>query len=234
MQEVGREGPAVLLQVVDAGHGGLDMRVHAAFLGLPPPLAQVARGTGRHDVLPGRATTQSSRRHMIKGQLIGVAAVLALELIASDIARDMRLTLLAIGGGNPTPHESQEIVRRNIGGCVNFISDVSTQELNLLYNAAFCLIYPSIYEGFGIPILEAMAANRPIVLSDLSVFREITEDQGIYFPHDDVESMAFAIEKVLFSSSEAARLVEYGKKRVEAFSFKSLAAQLESLYTSLS
>ena len=114
------------------------------------------------------------------------------------------------------------------------LSDLSDSEVRCAYKLCSLFVFPSSYEGFGIPILEAMAAHRPIVLSDLSVFREITEEKGIYFPHDNVEAMAFAIEKVLFSSSETARLVEYGKGRVEAFSFKSLAAQLEILYNSLS
>ena len=52
------------------------------------------------------------------------------------------------------------------------------------------VVFPSRYEGFGIPVLEAMAAHRPIVLSDIPVFRELTEDKGAYFPPDDSEAMA--------------------------------------------
>ena len=91
-------------------------------------------------------------------------------------------------------------------------------------------VFPSAYEGFGIPILEAMAAGRPMVLSNLRVFREITQDRGIYFPCDDSGAMAHAIEEVLYSSDKRRRLVEYGNSRVQDFSFHSLAAQVESLY----
>ena len=77
-----------------------------------------------------------------------------------------------------------------------------------------------------------MAAKRPMVLSDIPVFREITQNKGVYFPHDNVELMAMAIEKVLSSSSHRERLIEYGNIRVQDFSFKSLAGQVEHLYRS--
>jgi glycosyltransferase involved in cell wall biosynthesis len=78
-----------------------------------------------------------------------------------------------------------------------------------------------------------MAASRPMVLSDLPVFREITQDQGVYFPYHDPELMANAIEIILSSGNERQRLIEYGNERVKAFSFRSLAKQLERLYRSL-
>ena len=78
-----------------------------------------------------------------------------------------------------------------------------------------------------------MAAGRPMVMSDIPAFREITENKGIYFPHDDTDAMASAMEKVLSSSGDRARLIEYGNGRVHAFSFNSLAKQLEGIYRSL-
>ena len=72
-----------------------------------------------------------------------------------------------------------------------------------------------------------------MVLSDIPVFREITQNKGVYFLHDDVEAMAAAIETVLSSSSQRASLISYGEERVRAFSFKSLAGQLESVYRTL-
>jgi glycosyltransferase involved in cell wall biosynthesis len=78
-----------------------------------------------------------------------------------------------------------------------------------------------------------MAAERPIVLSDTPVFQEITQDKGVYFPHDDAEEMAATIETVLTSRMERTRLIEYGRERVQAFNFERLAGQLESLYKTL-
>jgi glycosyltransferase involved in cell wall biosynthesis len=78
-----------------------------------------------------------------------------------------------------------------------------------------------------------MAAGRPMVLSDIPVFREITENRGIYTPHNDDRAMARAIGKILASNNERKRLIEYGKKRVRDFSFNTLAAKLEGVYKSL-
>jgi len=116
---------------------------------------------------------------------------------------------------------------------VKLLSGLSDLEVRCAYKLCSLFIFPSSYEGFGIPILEAMAARRPMVLSDLAVFREITQEKGVYFPCHDVELMALAIENVLSSSSERARLVEYGSERVRAFSFPNLAAKLERLYRML-
>lgn len=116
---------------------------------------------------------------------------------------------------------------------VTFLSGLSDLEVRCAYKLCSLFVFPSSYEGFGIPILEAMAAGCPMVLSDIPVFREITQNWGVYFPHDDVDAMASAIDAVLSSSSQRTSLINYGKERVQAFSFKSLAGQLESVYREL-
>ena len=102
--------------------------------------------------------------------------------------------------------------------------------LSSLYQNAIALINTSNYEGFGIPILEAMAAQRPMVLSDLPVFREITENQSIYFDPNKIESIADVILKTYSSKSEQERLVDYGLKRMEAFKYHNLAQDLVKIY----
>jgi glycosyltransferase involved in cell wall biosynthesis len=71
------------------------------------------------------------------------------------------------------------------------------------------------------------------VLSDIPVFREVTQGNSFYFPNDDVEAMTIAIETVLDSSSERERQIDYGDRRVKEFGFPRLAAQVENLYLSL-
>jgi glycosyltransferase involved in cell wall biosynthesis len=125
------------------------------------------------------------------------------------------------------------IEQAKLTGSVKFLSGLCDLEVRCIYKLSSLFVFPSSYEGFGIPILEAMAAERPMVLSDIPVFREITQNKGVYFPHDDAEAMSAAIQTVLSSTSERKRLVEYGKERVKAFSFQSLSGQLASLYDSL-
>jgi glycosyltransferase involved in cell wall biosynthesis len=91
-------------------------------------------------------------------------------------------------------------------------------------------VFPSVYEGFGIPILEAMAAQCPMVISDLPVFREITENQSLYFNPNNAESIATEIWNVLNSSVEQKRLIDYGVKRVRDFTYDKLAQRLENIY----
>lgn len=148
--------------------------------------------------------------------------------------RGRSCALLIVGNDSGLGKTIQERIESvHLSGCVKVLSDLSDLEVRCVYQLCSLFVFPSSYEGFGIPILEAMAAKRPMVLSDIPVFREITQDKGVYFPHDNVELMVLAIESVLSSSSERARLVEYGNERVQAFSFQSLAAQVERLYRSL-
>ncbi len=127
----------------------------------------------------------------------------------------------------------ERIESAKLTSTVKFLSGLSDFEVRCIYKLCSLFIFASSYEGFGIPILEAMAAERPMVLSDIPVFREITQDKGFYFPHCDAEAMAVAIETVLSSSSESARLVGHGKKRVKDFSFQSVSGQMASLYKEL-
>lgn len=157
-----------------------------------------------------------------------------LEAVARLRDRGRSCSLVIIGNDSGERNAIEERVESaNLSGHVKILSGLSDLEVRCAYKLCSLFAFPSAYEGFGIPILEAMAASRPVVLSDIPVFREITQNSGVYFPHDDVESMAHAIENVLSSSSERDRLVKYGDTRVQTFSFHSLAAQVEGLYRTL-
>ncbi len=149
-----------------------------------------------------------------------------------DRGRSYRLLIIGNDSGERRAIE-ERVKADNLSGHVQILSGLSDKEIRCAYKLCSLFVFPSSYEGFGIPILEAMAAGRPMVLSDIAVFREITQDRGVYFPHDDAEAMAAAIEAVLSSSSECARLINYGKGRVQAFIFQSMSGQLESLYRTL-
>jgi glycosyltransferase involved in cell wall biosynthesis len=143
-------------------------------------------------------------------------------------------SLLIVGNDNGEKKVIEErIESAKLSGTVKFLSGLSDLEVRCAYKLCSLFVFPSSYEGFGIPILEAMAAERPMVLSDTPVFREITQDMGVFFPHADDKAMALAIESVLSSGSEYTRLVDYGKERVQAFSFGNLSLQLENLYRNL-
>lgn len=104
---------------------------------------------------------------------------------------------------------------------------VSDSELCALYTRARCFIYPSIYEGFGIPPLEAMSFDCPIAVSSTSSMPEVCGEAGIYFDPFNVELISRAIIKMMnCSETEKNILVENGKKQVETFTSRHQEAQL--------
>lgn len=148
--------------------------------------------------------------------------------------RGLNVSLVIIGNdsGQKSAIE-QRIGAAGLSGHVSILAGLTDLEVRCAYQLCKLFVFPSTYEGFGIPILEAMAAQRPMVLSDLPVFREITEHQGFYFSPESADSMASAMHAVLSSSAEQQRLVDYGRRRIDAFGYKNLASQVKSLYESM-
>ena len=102
-----------------------------------------------------------------------------------------------------------------------------------LYSDAQLFVFPSRYEGFGMPILEAMSYGCPCALSDASCFPEIAADAATYVPADDAEAMADAIDVILSSDSLRSELRQRGLERVKQFTWESCAKQHLNLYLSL-
>lgn len=127
----------------------------------------------------------------------------------------------------------KKIARSGLSGHVTLLHGITDNEVQCLYRLAGLFVFPSYYEGFGIPVLEAMASACPMVLSDIPVFREITGNQGVFFPFDDVPAMAKAMATVLDSADERRRLIALGHDRVKDFGFSALAVKLEALYRDL-
>jgi glycosyltransferase involved in cell wall biosynthesis len=102
-----------------------------------------------------------------------------------------------------------------------------------LYQNAAAFIYPSLYEGFGIPLLEAMSLNCPIVCSNVSSLPEVAGNAAEYFNPYEPESMMTAIEKVVYSPNWAGELVKLGEKRIQQFSWQTCAKKTCEVYLSL-
>jgi glycosyltransferase involved in cell wall biosynthesis len=125
------------------------------------------------------------------------------------------------------------IAEYKLNGQIIILSGLSDVEVRCAYDLCSLFVFPSTYEGFGIPILEAMAAARPIALADIPVFREITEGRSAYFSPENSQDIAQTIKRVLSSPQEQARLIKYGQERVQAFTYENIGAQYEKLYESL-
>ena len=116
---------------------------------------------------------------------------------------------------------------------VSIASGLSDKEIQCAYRLCDLFVFSSFYEGFGIPILEAMASGCPMALSDIPVFREITENQSAYFSCSDPYDIARVIYKVISSPSERSRLSEYGFNRVKEFFYSRIAESYAQIYKSL-
>lgn len=109
----------------------------------------------------------------------------------------------------------------------------SEDEINSLYRYAEAFVFPSLYEGFGIPLLEAMSNHCPVILARSSCLPEIAADAGLYFEPEEVEDIYTKIRQVLDSADLRNDLINKGDKRVKDFSWKKCADLHRDVYKSL-
>jgi glycosyltransferase involved in cell wall biosynthesis len=110
---------------------------------------------------------------------------------------------------------------------------VDDDRLTELYERATLFVFPSEYEGFGIPILEAFACGCPVVLSNTSCFPEIAGDAGLYFDPLNSDSMAVVMQKVLLSEGIREEMIKKGYSRLAHFSWQKMGREISSLYKSV-
>jgi glycosyltransferase involved in cell wall biosynthesis len=130
-------------------------------------------------------------------------------------------------------HLEAQIARLGLGASITLVSQASDEQIRALYAAAHLVVFPSNYEGFGIPVIEAMASARALVLSDIAVFRELMQDSGSFFPPNDAAAAATAIAEAWTNESLRADMITFGRRRLEDFCFDRLAEQVSALHRSL-
>ncbi|MFZ5535447.1 MAG: glycosyltransferase family 4 protein [Patescibacteria group bacterium] len=110
---------------------------------------------------------------------------------------------------------------------VKFMDFVPDDELPELYKNAACFVLPSLYEGFGLPVLEAMSYGIPVVVSNVSSLPEIAGDAGIYVEPENVESITRGLETALTEkSADRTKRITGGKKRAAEFTWERAADQV--------
>ena len=112
-------------------------------------------------------------------------------------------------------------------------SGIDDNLLAYLYCRAIAFVFPSLNEGFGIPILEAWSCGTPVVLSDNPCFVEVAAEAGCYFDPSDPDSILESVEKIVTDDDLRKELIEKGKKRLELFSWEITVRQTIQLYESL-
>lgn len=113
---------------------------------------------------------------------------------------------------------------------VHILGFVPDEDLPALYSGARALLAVSLYEGFGLPVLEAMACGTPVITSNLSSLPEVAGGTGILVDPLDTEAISAAIMRTLSDAALRQQLVAAGLKHVKRFSWASAANQLKSIY----
>ena len=134
---------------------------------------------------------------------------------------------------NPFNKEEQELFAQL--GITDRMQVVTADEvtLNRLYRDALFFVFPSLYEGFGMPILEAMANGCPTAIADASCFPEIGGDASLYFSPKDTDSIADTLKTMIQDESLRRELTRKGLQRASKFSWQRCAEQHMELYKSL-
>jgi glycosyltransferase involved in cell wall biosynthesis len=142
------------------------------------------------------------------------------------------LHVVLTGGGRLEIADREFLDRLGLTDRVRHIN-ATDEQLNFLYQNAQLFVYPSLYEGFGLPILEAFKARCPILLSDTECFREVAVDAAVYFEPTAVDDLVDKLETTLTNSSLKAQLVEKGTKRLADFPLQKSIDQTLDVYRSL-
>jgi glycosyltransferase involved in cell wall biosynthesis len=154
-----------------------------------------------------------------------IAALEALALVGGD------LRLILVGPDKGSGDEARRAASKlGLNGRVEFAGHVEQQELAELYRGAACLVFPSRYEGFGLPVVEAMASGTPVVATATGSIPEIAGDAAVLVEPGDPVALAGGIERAL---ADRERLVRAGLERARLYSWAETARRTLAVYQEL-
>jgi len=156
-------------------------------------------------------------------------------LIKSLPAVPAHIKLVAVGRQQPYAQQViAEINRLNLQDRVIFLKDIPFADLPVIYQLASVFVYPSFYEGFGIPIIEAMYGQVPVIAATGSCLEEAGGPDSLYINPNNATELSSAINSVLQNPDLAKRMKDNGLVYVQKFNTSHLAAQLMNAYLNIS
>jgi glycosyltransferase involved in cell wall biosynthesis len=203
---------------------------------------------GRIDVIPNgfgtpRGVTPVSERDLREGYGLGqgpVVLAVGTNLPHKNLPRLLealglidqaeRPVLVLAGGATEAPELAAQAAQAGVGADVRRLGYQPPEVLEGLYRLATCLVVPTLYEGFGLPVLEAMARDLPVICSDIPALREVAGDAALYFSPTRPAEMAAVLQRLLGSPELAHRLAEAGRAQVARFSWSRAAQDTLSVY----
>ena len=143
------------------------------------------------------------------------------------------IPLVIIGGKTKYSEEiSQKIKKYSLEQQIVVLGNVLTEDLPAIYHAALAMIYPSLFEGFGIPILEALCCQTPVITSQGSCFAETGGDSALYINPENAEDVADKLNQVLSNKELRKEMITKGLNHAEKFTDEKVAQQLMKVYKS--
>jgi len=224
--------PAGKIQVVynapDPTFHGLDESANGDASPLRPP--EIQRILERYHIhypfllYVGRTNAQKNIPRLVEA-----FAVLRGELHGNPVFRDLRLIIIGDEIARQ-PALRHAVIQSRVEAVVRFLGFVPIETLRAFYQLASAFVFPSLYEGFGLPPLEAMACGTPVVCSNVSALPEVVGDAAVQVNPENVFDIARGMREVLLDSDLRGRLVAQGLEQVKKFSWERTARQVHQAY----
>lgn len=162
-------------------------------------------------------------------RLVEAFAVLRGDLENHPIYKDLRLIIIG-DEISKYPSVRRAVIKTRVEDVVRFLGFVPVDALRVFFEAASVFAFPSLYEGFGLPPLEAMASGTPVVTSNVSSLPEVVGNAAVLVNPENVFDIARGLREVLVDESLRAELIRKGQQQARRFSWSQTARQVLEIY----
>jgi len=156
-------------------------------------------------------------------------AVLRGDLEKHPVYKDLRLIIIG-DEISKYPSVRRAVIKTRVENVVRFLGFVPFETLRVFFEAASVFVFPSLYEGFGLPPLEAMASGTPVVTSNVSSLPEVAGDAAVMVNPENVFDIARGMREALLDEELRAELIRKGYEQARRFSWSQTARQVLEIY----
>jgi glycosyltransferase involved in cell wall biosynthesis len=195
---------------------------------------QTCREAFRNPVPPARLGEVAARYELPERFVLAVGTIERRKNLLLALRALERLPgVLLVAVGRPTPYAEELIAfarAHGLSGRVRLLSDVSTEDLAAMYRLATVSLYPSLFEGFGIPIVEALFSGTPVVTTRGGCFAEAGGPGSAYVDPHDADALRETLARLLEDEGARTRMREEGLRHAARFSDEAIAEGLSAAY----
>lgn len=141
-----------------------------------------------------------------------------------------KFQLVLVGKNDYFYQQLKKIIKEKAIADVVFLSDVSDYSLDVLFHGSIANVFPSLYEGFGLPPLEAMSKGVPVISSDHPCMREVLGESAYFFDGENVSVIAQAMKKIVVDKKLRSKLIGLGYEQIKKYSWKKMARETLTIY----